>query len=101
MSRRPGIGKRWFEKYKSDVYPHDFVVHDGTKFKSPRYYDRLYDIEAPMELNLIKSKRKLASVKYCDNNTPERLRVREVVLKKKVVNLQRGFENEERNVQCV
>lgn len=38
MSRRPGIGDAWFEKFRGDVFPSDFVVHDGTKFAVPRYY---------------------------------------------------------------
>lgn len=39
MSRKEGIGKRWIEKYKSDVYPHDYVVINGHKVKPPRFYD--------------------------------------------------------------
>ena len=31
MSRRPGIGALWLEKYQNDVYPHDFVVMNGKK----------------------------------------------------------------------
>jgi hypothetical protein len=41
MSRRPGIGYNWFQKYKTDVYPHDYVVINGFKVKPPRYYDNL------------------------------------------------------------
>lgn len=41
MSRRPGIGKTWFEKYKDDVYPNDFVVMRGKKCRLPKYYDKL------------------------------------------------------------
>ena len=40
MSNRPGIGNAWIKKYVSDVYPDDFVVHDGRKMKAPRYYDK-------------------------------------------------------------
>ena len=36
MSRRPGLGKGWFEKYKSDVYPDDFVILNGKKMKPPK-----------------------------------------------------------------
>lgn len=42
MSRRPGIGKAWFDKFHSDVYPSDFVVMNGKKVRPPRYYDNLY-----------------------------------------------------------
>lgn len=41
MSRNPAIGKRWFEKYKNDVYPKDFTTWDGRKYRAPKYYDKL------------------------------------------------------------
>ena len=42
MSRRPGIAREWFEKFKSDVFPGDFVVDKkGHKVKTPRYYEKL------------------------------------------------------------
>lgn len=46
MSRRPGIAYDWFLRYKSDVYPNDFViVRDGIKMRPPRYFQFLYDRE--------------------------------------------------------
>ena len=54
MSRMPGIGKTWLEKYKSDVYPHDYVVINNHKVKPPRYYDSLLSEE---ELAQLKKKR--------------------------------------------
>ena len=42
MSRRPGIGAEWFDKYHSDVFPQDFVVlKNGKKIRTPRYYMNL------------------------------------------------------------
>lgn len=59
MSRRPGIGKDWFDKFKSDVYPHDFVViRDGIKVKPPKYFDKLFESIAPDEISIIKELRK-------------------------------------------
>ncbi len=41
MSKRPGIGKTWLEKYISDVYPSDEVITpSGNKLRPPRYYDQ-------------------------------------------------------------
>lgn len=54
MSRKPGIGKSWFEKYKADVYPHDYVVVNKHQIRPPRYYDNLLDEK---ELKKIKEKR--------------------------------------------
>lgn len=39
MSLKPGIGKNWYTKYQTDVYPSDDVVTRGYKSKPPRYYD--------------------------------------------------------------
>lgn len=40
MSLKPGIGARWFDKFKSDVFPHDRVIVNGRSAKPPKYYDR-------------------------------------------------------------
>lgn len=37
-SRRPGLGARWFEKYRSSCFPSDFVVVDGHRLPVPRFY---------------------------------------------------------------
>lgn len=53
-----GIAYDWFQKYKTDVYPGDFVMTKKLqKLKPPRYYDNIYDIESPEELKIIKAKR--------------------------------------------
>lgn len=40
MSRRPGIGGAWFDKFNTDVYPHDEIVVRGLYTTTPpRYYD--------------------------------------------------------------
>jgi len=78
MSRRPGIGSTWFKKYQSDVYPDDFIVirHD-LKTRPPKYYDKLLASTDWQLHDEIKFNRELSSQKYVDNNTPERLAVRE------------------------
>jgi len=44
MSRRPGIGKNWIDKYSDDVYRSDNVVYGlGRLTKPPRYYDKQYE----------------------------------------------------------
>lgn len=93
MSRRPGIGKRWFEQYRQDVYPSDFITHKGKKFKPPRYYDKLYDEISPDSMETIKKERKKNALKHKDNNTPRRLSAREKVLKAKTKKLIRSYEN--------
>ena len=47
MSRRPGIGREWYEKYKEDVFPSDEVpvVGKGVIKKAPRYYETILQSE--------------------------------------------------------
>lgn len=40
MSRRPGLARKWIEKYTSDVYPKDYFTIEGVKYQPPRYYDQ-------------------------------------------------------------
>jgi len=82
MSNRPGIGKKWYDKYgNTDVFPQDFVIHDGKKYPSPAYYRRLLEREQPELFVRLKEKREAAleTETFKSNNTPERLAVRENV----------------------
>ena len=76
MSRRPGIGKGWLEKYHDEVYPEDEVVINGRLVQPPRYYDAQLDEET---LAKIKRIRKKKARKYQEDQTAARLEVREKV----------------------
>ena len=56
-SRRPGLGSEWFEKYHSDVYPCDYVIVDGKKFRPPRFYDKKFAEMDPETFEVIQEKR--------------------------------------------
>lgn len=87
MSRRPGIGRGWIEKYHEDVYPWDEVVVNGHPSKPPRYYD-LYAAERnPKEFESVSRERRISRRR--EDETPERLHVREVCTKARL--LPRGF----------
>ncbi len=48
MSRRPGIGAGWYEKFKSDVFPRDqVVIRGGRVVRPPRFYDDRLEKEDP------------------------------------------------------
>ena len=81
MSRRPGIGSTWLQKYASDIYPRDSVVVRGVAMKPPKYYDNVIKTTRPYEFDVIKEKRYLTSLKHADNNSKERLAMREEVAK--------------------
>lgn len=66
MSRRPGIGKKWYEKYKGEVYPNDKIFLRGIQAKPPKFYDKQLEKENPSEMAIIKIQReKDAGKKYC------------------------------------
>ena len=90
MSRRPGIASSWFNKYKNDVLSIDGVIVDGNKCKPPRYYDKLYDMDNKLAMQMIKARRR--SQINLVNNTYERLRVREICTVAKLNQLNRSIE---------
>lgn len=92
MSRRPGIGRAWLDKYLSDVYPDDFIVIKGVKMPVPRYYDTQYEVRYPSDYLATKRERKREALLHVDNNTPERLQVRQSVQKSQLKLLPRKVE---------
>lgn len=83
MSRRPGIGFEWYQKYKNEVYPDNFIIVRGKKMKPPKYYERFFEIDEPAAFKIHKMEvaRKIADNK--PDNTTERLAVREKVARAK------------------
>jgi len=79
MSLKPGVGAEWYKKYKSDVYPHDYVVVKGKQLRPPKYYDRLYKIDNPYEFDEVLYKRELNAKLHLVDQTPDRLAVQELV----------------------
>jgi hypothetical protein len=63
-SRRPGLGIPWLEKYWKDIYPRDYVVVDGGKYKPPRAYDKWLEVNFPDVFHVVKRKRQRTAVEY-------------------------------------
>lgn len=91
MSNRPGIGRKWYDKYKSDAFPSDFLVVKGKKIPVPKYYTRLLRVESEATYEQIKRMRLKRASKNKANNTPERLLVREEVKNSKIKSLKRNL----------
>ena len=87
-----GIGKGWFEKFKEDVYPHDYVVTNGKEAKPPKYYDGLYEITEPDERRRLSWERKREQRNHRWNQQSSRLRVRERVAEDKASRLVRTLD---------
>lgn len=79
MSRKPGLATDWYKKYKTDVFPHDEVVHDGQIHRPPKFYDQLHENENPQLHESIKTKRRDAAKRRRSATTPERLKAREKI----------------------
>lgn len=60
MSKRPGIGERYFREHLFDIYAYDNLVGSFGIAKVPRYCDKVADY-AWMDIDDIKEKRKEAS----------------------------------------
>lgn len=91
MSRRPGIGMSWFEKYKTDVFPHDrVVIRGGIKVRPPKYYTEKYGEAYPYSLLWIKSKRKQASMDASSEHTVQKLIIKETIKIAQTKSLQRS-----------
>lgn len=62
MSRNPGIGSEFYEKYKQDLYGNDRAVVEKRgkmiEYKVPRYYDTKYELDNPEHYEKIREKRK-------------------------------------------
>lgn len=57
MSRNPGIGAGWFDKWHAEVYPSDEVVSEGRKLRPPRYYDGRLERLDPEQVLGVKARR--------------------------------------------
>lgn len=58
MSRRPGIGAGWYDRFKSDVFPGDRIVHAGKRYTVPMFYLRRLETEDPSLFAVVKAKRR-------------------------------------------
>ena len=77
MSRRPGIASAWYQEYKSDIYPENFITVKGKKIQVPKYYQNILKIEDDHEYQKLRRKQKREADKRKKDNTPDRLAVRE------------------------
>lgn len=63
MSRKPGIARNYYDENADNIYKYDNIVLSNPekplKFKPPRYYDKLFDIDNPVQSAIIKKQRKV------------------------------------------
>lgn len=92
MSRRPGIGTGYFQRYTDELLDNDTIIVNGVPAALPRFYDNKIANILPedkiglytrAELIKIKRRRKITQAQKRDN-TSGRLRVRELVSQAKL-----------------
>ncbi len=91
MSRKPGIAGDWFKKYRTDVYPDDFIIINGRKFSTPKFYDRQMEMIDPKLFSRLQFTRKKSGRRRLWDETPERLAVREELAHIKLDQLPRNL----------
>lgn len=87
MSRRPGIGARYVEQFKSDFYPSGYIIVDGRKHAVPQYYVNQLSEE---EKEALKRQRQHRSI-WDPENTMERKMSRSAVQAARVSTLKRNL----------
>lgn len=88
MSRRPGIGREWIERFTADVYPSDEVIVRGRSAKPPRYYDTYLEGVDPDAASAVREERDARRLE----EPYERLQVREVCAKARANLFSRGVD---------
>ena len=84
MSRMPGIGNQWWNDFKKEVYPCDFIVVNGHKQKPPKYYRRFLEIEDENTMKKVKQQDRRQARRNKQDRTHERLMVIEQCTKAKI-----------------
>lgn len=89
ISRRPGIGRDYFDKFKDDFYSIDACIVDGTPQGIPRYYDRLLEKDDPERYAKIKLDREQKRPHSEPDNSSDRMVVRKKVHQETIKRLKR------------
>lgn len=91
MSLKPGIGYGFYLKYKDDLFNHDICVIEGKEMKPPKYYYKKLKLDMDSRYDRIQFEREIRSRRLAEDNTPERLEVKEKVMKARMQFLKRDI----------
>lgn len=105
MSRKPAIGKRYYEDHKEDIYKdssnQEIIVSTeaGSRIiRPPKYYDNMFDVDYPVKFEEIKQNRKdfaiynnLIKGNLCSLSYEEQLLAEEAHKKDKIKSLRRSL----------
>lgn len=88
LSMSPGIGKAWWQKYKTDTHK-DYVTVNYALHKIPAYYDKLMEKKEPDRHKQIKEKRKIAAKEIENTLDKPGDKSRDIILKNHLKKLKR------------
>lgn len=93
MSRKPGIGRDWYEMYNTDIYPslEMPIPGKGNTYSIPRYYDGLLQNADPDTHEKVHKVRQQFRNAHKEDYTPERLMDKYKVRKASLQQLQRNL----------
>jgi len=77
MSRRPGIGQAFYDKYADDITRTDRVIMRGKAMLPPRYYDKLLEKTDPVLFSELKDSRIAGQQPTVHSTLSEELRSRQ------------------------
>lgn len=88
MSRRPGIGHAWLQKFGKETWAYDSIVMNGKELQPPRYYTNQLELTDSEKHRTIKLKRKIQGKKHIETDEA-RLWKMELVQKLKMKHFQK------------
>lgn len=92
MSRRPAIGREWYENWKDEILNNGNVIVNGHIQATPKYYERLAENEGDPRLPPAKRKRREHAASRWEDNIGQRLISKEICLKQKTQILTKELE---------
>lgn len=90
-----GIGSTWWNEFKSDAFPSDFLITQGRKTRVPRYYLNRLTKEDPDAARKIRAKRakKAKEMEKTEEDKHKRLKAKEAITEARLTMYQRNKPN--------
>ena len=93
MSKKPSIGKAWFDQYYLDIYRHDVMSVRCRDMRPPKYYDKEFEKIDPKRMAYLK-KQRLDNAIDNPENEYQRLLTKCELQHLKARKLHRSYEND-------
>lgn len=64
MSRRPGLGRGWYERFGNEVREWDEVIANGVPRRPPKFYDSLFEMTDPEGYDAVMERRRAKALEH-------------------------------------